>query len=116
MTPPARSGQVMPEDKPADPRSRIRETALSLGFDAVGFCAAGLGPEARERLTRFIAAGFHGDMGWLAARTEQRSHPRALWPEARSVIVVGISYAPEDDPAEILLKRNKGAISVYARN
>jgi epoxyqueuosine reductase len=100
----------------ADPRSQIRDNALRIGFDAVGFCQASLGPEARERLTRFIQAGYHGDMGWLAARAEQRSHPQSLWPEARSVIVVGLSYAPKDDPLAITSQRSKGAISVYARN
>jgi epoxyqueuosine reductase len=82
----------------------------------VGFCRADLGPEAREGLTHFIQAGYHGDMGWLATRSEQRSHPQSLWPEARSVIVLGLSYAPEDDPLSIISQRTKGSISVYARN
>ena len=99
-----------------DPRSQIRERALRIGFDAVGFCQASLGPEARDRLTRFIQAGHHGDMGWLGERTGQRSHPQSLWPEARSVIVVGLSYAPTDDPLAITAQKSKGAISVYARN
>jgi epoxyqueuosine reductase len=99
-----------------DPRGQIRNAALRIGFDAVGFCDAELGPEARARLTHFIAAGYHGDMGWLAARTEPRSHPQSLWPEARSVIVVGLSYAPEDDPLAITAQRSRGAISAYARN
>jgi epoxyqueuosine reductase len=55
-------------------------------------------------------------MGWLADRMEQRSHPQSLWPEARSVIVVGLSYAPKDDPLAITAQGSKGAISVYARN
>ena len=101
---------------PPDPRSQIRQSALRIGFDAVGFCRASLGPEARERLTQFIQSGHHGDMGWLAARTEQRSHPQSLWPEARSVIVLGLSYAPKDDPLAITSQRSNGAISVYARN
>lgn len=100
----------------SDPRDQIREKALGIGFDAVGFCQASLGPQARERLTNFLVAGYHGDMGWLAARTEQRSHPQSLWPEAKSVIVVGLSYAPDDDPLAITTQRSKGAISVYARN
>jgi epoxyqueuosine reductase QueG len=84
-----------------DPAALIRDKALALGFDAVGFGRADLGPEARARLAAFLAAGQHGDMGWLATRAEQRSHPRALWPEAVSVIALGLSYAPEDDPLEI---------------
>jgi epoxyqueuosine reductase len=100
----------------ADPKSLIRDKALALGFDAVGFCRAELGPEARERLAAFLAAGQHGDMGWLAERAGQRSHPRSLWPEARSVIVLGLSYAPEDDPLDVLARPDRGAVSVYARN
>ena len=94
----------------------IRARALALGFDAVGFAPASLGPEARARLGAFIAAGQHGDMGWLAERTEQRSHPQALWAEARSVVVLGVSYAPDDDPLATLGRADRGNISVYARN
>jgi epoxyqueuosine reductase len=99
-----------------DPKSAIRDHALSLGFDAVGFCAADLAPEARRRLTAFLQSGHHGEMTWLATRTDQRSHPQSLWPEARSVIAVGFSYAPDDDPLTILSQPSHGAISVYARN
>jgi epoxyqueuosine reductase len=104
------------EYRAGDPRTQIRDQAMRIGFDAVGFCQAELGPEVRERLTNFVQSGFHGDMGWLADRVDQRSHPRSLWPDARSVIVVGLSYAPEDDPFAITTQRSKGAISVYARN
>ena len=55
-------------------------------------------------------------MGWLASRIEQRGHPQSLWPEARSVVVVGLSYAPKDDPLATTTKHSNGAISVYARN
>ena len=99
-----------------DPRPAIRDRALALGFDAVGFAPAELGPEARERLGAFIAAGQHGDMGWLADRSEQRSHPQALWAEARSVIALGLSYAPDDDPLATLTMPDRGSVSVYARN
>ncbi len=98
------------------PAEQIRSKALELGFDAIGFAPAELGPEARESLQDFVAAGMHGDMGWLADRTAQRSHPRSLWPEARSVICVGISYAPDDDPLATLARPDRGNISVYARN
>jgi epoxyqueuosine reductase len=99
-----------------DPRSLIRDRALELGFDAVGFCRAELGAHARGRLAAFLAAGQHGDMGWLAHRAEQRSDPRTLWPEARSVIALGLSYAPDEDPLATLPLTDRGSISVYARN
>ncbi len=94
----------------------IASKALQLGFDAVGFAPAHLGPEARTRLAAFLAAGQHGDMAWLAERTDERSHPRALWPEARSVVCVGLSYAPAADPLANLARPEVGNISVYARN
>ena len=100
----------------ADVRTLIRERALRLGFDAIGFCRAGLGAEARERLAEFLAAGQHGDMGWLASRTDARTDPRALWPDARSIIALGMSYAPDDDPLATLSVPDRGTISVYARN
>ncbi len=99
-----------------EPKALIRDRALRLGFDAVGFCRAELGPEARARLADFLAAGQHGDMGWLAERTEQRSQPTALWPEARSVIALGLSYAPEGNALATLGRPDRGNISVYARN
>ncbi|WP_419730725.1 tRNA epoxyqueuosine(34) reductase QueG [Lichenicola sp.] len=95
---------------------QIRDQALALGFDAFGICDAALGPEARTRLGNFLAAGYHGEMGWLAERTEQRSHPQALWAEARSVIALGLSYAPDGDPLEIQSRPDRGGISVYARH
>lgn len=104
---------------PANPeavKAVIRDHAMALGFHAIGFAPAALGPEARTRLAAFLAAGHHGDMGWLAERAEQRAHPQALWPEARTVIVLGLSYAPDDDPLAVLARPDRGGISVYARN
>ena len=94
----------------------IRDRALSLGFDAVGFCDAELPEDARTRLVAFIEAGYHGSMGWLADRTAQRSQPNCLWPDVQSVIVVGLNYAPDTNPLENLAKRSTGNVSVYARN
>jgi epoxyqueuosine reductase len=94
----------------------IRAEAHRLGFDAIGFAPARLGPEARERLQAFLTAGMHGGMGWMEARADQRADPRALWPEARSVIALGLSYAPATDPLESLSWQDRATISVYARN
>ncbi len=97
-------------------RDRIRDHALALGFDAVGFTEASLGGEARRRLVDFLASGAHGEMGWLSERQEQRADPRQLWPEARSVVALGLSYAPGEDPRRIQDRPDRGGISVYARN
>ncbi len=97
-------------------RDAITERALAIGFDAIGFAPAALGPESRSRLRDFLAAGQHGEMGWMADRVEQRSHPRSLWPQARSVICLGLSYAPAQDPRATLDRPDRGNISVYARH
>ena len=99
----------------ADIRSAIRDKALALGFDAVGFAPATLGPEARENLRAYLAAGYHGDMGWLAARAGERGDPLGLWPAARSVVAVAMNYGPAGDPLAALRERTRGAISVYAQ-
>jgi epoxyqueuosine reductase len=104
-----------PPPERADTTAAIRDRALALGFDVVGFAPATLGEKARGRLSDYISNGYHGDMGWLAERTQQRSQPTDLWSEAKSVIVVGLNYGPEGDPLEVLSKPERGAISVYAR-
>jgi len=94
----------------------IRKKALGSGFDAVGFCSANVGGLARQRLSEFIEAGFHGDMGWMATRQDQRGFPQILWPEAESIVVVGMNYGPDVDPLAFLSQSAAGNISVYARN
>ncbi len=97
-------------------KEAIRKEAISLGFDAVGFSHASLPEETAENLTNFLALGRHGDMDWLEARANQRVHPQALWPEARSVIMLGVNYGPDEDPLTALDKKSRGTISVYAKN
>ena len=100
---------------PEEAKAAIRAEALRLGFDAVGFAEAHLPEEARARLDAFLAAGMHGTMGWMADRAAQRAHPKALWPEAVSVIALGVNYAPGTDPLAALARRDCGTISVYAQ-
>jgi epoxyqueuosine reductase len=99
-----------------DAKAAIRDQALALGFDAVGFAAAELDAAARDGLAAFLAQGYHGDMGWLAETFERRADPQALWPEARSVVVLGANYGPGEDPLALQERGDRGAISVYARN
>ena len=97
----------------------MRERALASGFDAVGIAAPdGLG-QAALRLRDFLAGGLHGDMGWMATKAARRGNPRTLWPEVRSIIVVGLNYAPSDGhglaASNAAGPRGAGAISVYAQ-
>jgi epoxyqueuosine reductase len=95
-------------------KERLRERALSDGFAAMGICAPDAIPGAATRLEAFVGAGLHGQMGWMAERMHWRGNPAALWPEARSVIMMADVYTPERDPLAVLAQRDKGAISVYA--
>ncbi|CAN7331589.1 tRNA epoxyqueuosine(34) reductase QueG [Bosea sp. LjRoot90] len=72
-------------------------------------------PEAPGRLAGWLDAGHHGEMTWLTERTAERADPATLWPAARSVVMLGMSYAGEGDPLAILAQRDRGAISLYAR-
>ncbi len=98
-----------------DPKAAIRDRALALGFDAVGFAAPRLAERARSDLAEFLARGYHGDMGWLADRAARHGDPALLWPEARSVVALGLDYGPAEDPRKLQEARSRGAISVYAR-
>jgi len=104
---------------PLELRNAIRDEALRLGFDAVGFAAATLAPEARaERLAQlqqFVELGFQGDMGWLGERTPERVDPATLWPGARTVVSVAMNYGPTHDPRTLQDEPALGAISVYAQ-
>ena len=72
-------------------------------------------PQAPERLDRFLAAGAHGDMGWLETTAHRRGDPRVLWPAVRSIVMLGMNYGPDDDPLAVLRQRTRGAVSVYAQ-
>ncbi|MDX2238602.1 MAG: tRNA epoxyqueuosine(34) reductase QueG [Hyphomonadaceae bacterium] len=92
----------------------LRARAAALGFDCIGVADARAPWPAGAALERFIALGRHGDMDWMAARAAERSHPGALWPAARSAIVVGLSYAPDDDSLAFLDNKTHGLVSAYA--
>ncbi|MCV2890707.1 tRNA epoxyqueuosine(34) reductase QueG [Ruegeria aquimaris] len=96
-------------------KERLVARALEEGFVACRICRPGDVPEVPERLAAFVGAGYHGQMGWMAERMEWRGNPAALWPEARSVIMLAESYAPDADPMAVVGQPDRGAISVYAR-
>lgn len=93
----------------------MRRLGGELDLDAIAITTPDSVGEAAPRLARFLDQGRHGDMTWMADRQAERSNPRALWSEARSVIMVGQSYAPESDPLAVLQKRDRAGISVYAQ-
>jgi glutathione S-transferase len=89
-------------------RDAIRARALAEGFDAVGFARAAAPEGAAEGLGSFLARDYHGDMAWMQTTHERRADPEALWPDAKTVITLGVNYAPATDPFEILARREHG--------
>ena len=67
------------------------------------------------RLEHFLAENAHGDMDWLASSADRRTSPLAMWPDVRSIIMLGMNYGPDDDPLAALQARDRATISVYAR-
>jgi epoxyqueuosine reductase len=96
-------------------RAGLAEKASELGFCAVGVARADAAPKAGERLRQWLADGAHGEMIWMEARAAQRGSPAGLWPEVRSVIALGMSYAPAGDPLALAASPERGRISVYAQ-
>jgi epoxyqueuosine reductase len=93
----------------------LKERAVAEGFVAFGIASGSLAPSAGERLRQWLAEGRHGEMLWMEARADQRASPDALWPEVRSVIMLGISYAPAHDPMTLADHPDRARISVYAQ-
>lgn len=94
---------------------QIRDKAAELGFAAVGFARADAAPRAGERLRKWLAEGRNGDMIWMEERAHHRVSPAGLWPDVRSVIALGMSYAPGHDPLALEGQGDRGRISVYAQ-
>ncbi|SFA90167.1 epoxyqueuosine reductase [Poseidonocella pacifica] len=97
-------------------KARLTQAAEDMGFDLCRICRPDAVPQVPDRLAEFLDAGRHGQMSWLGERAHWRGAPNVLWPEARSVIMLGESYTPAHDPLDILAEPEKAAISVYAQN
>ncbi len=98
----------------SDIRAEIEVRARELGFRAFGVAKAKAGAE-RAALEEFLDRAYHGDMAWMAAKRARRGDPKELWPEARSIVMLGADYTPDTPPRDVLGETNRGAISVYAQ-
>jgi epoxyqueuosine reductase len=95
-------------------KERLKARARDVGFDTAALAPASLAGDVGDKLEAFLALGRHGDMEWMAAHTDRRRSPTALWPEARSALVVATNYGPEVDPLARLEATTTGVVSVYA--
>jgi epoxyqueuosine reductase len=93
----------------------IKAKAAELGFAACGIASADAAPQSGQRLREWLAEGRHGSMLWMEERAHHRESPVGLWPDVRSVIALGMSYAPATDPLALEAHPDIGRISVYAQ-
>lgn len=100
---------------PAAIKSALGEEARTRGFGAFGIVKPDAVPELKTRLESYLAGGTYGDMVWLASTAERRASPLTMWPDVRSIIMLGMNYGPDDDPLAILKSHDRAAISVYAK-
>ncbi|MDD3800432.1 MAG: tRNA epoxyqueuosine(34) reductase QueG [Novosphingobium sp.] len=98
-----------------DLKQRFAAEARRQGFVAVGFAPAVDDPVRTQRLTEWLEAGFHGEMAWMEDRADVRRGPASMWPEARSVIALAMSYAPSADPLALESVGSRARISTYAQ-
>ena len=96
-------------------KDTLRAYALTEGFSGFGVTRPDAVPELAERLSAFVEAGHHGTMSWMAERMVWRGDPSALWPEARSVVMLAELYSPQFDPLAIVAQPGRAAISAYAQ-
>jgi epoxyqueuosine reductase len=92
----------------------LKEEAARLGFAACGITRADA-VDGRAALSDWLSADYHGTMGWMAARADQRAAPQSLWSQAKSLIALGMSYAPAEDPLRLADVGHVGRVSVYAQ-
>ncbi len=110
-----RSAAAMRPERPRDIKTVLAKRAHTLGFEIVRVTRPDAIPLSGERLKTFLAAGRHGSMDWMETTADRRADPGTLWPEARSVIMLAMSYAPETDPMDALAEPLNGVVSAYAK-
>lgn len=96
--------------------SVLQNDAKTYGFDTISVAHAALPEVTRQNLREFVAKGRHGSMSWMEETFARRADPQTLWPEAKSVIMLGLNYGPEANPLPQLERTSEGTISVYAQN
>ena len=100
----------------ADLKTLIVDKALALGFDVARVAPGELADRYRLAFDAFLADGRQGDMDWLARTPERRIHPKGLWPDVKSILMLAANYGPTGDPMARLDRRDRATISVYAQN
>ncbi|MDP2696734.1 tRNA epoxyqueuosine(34) reductase QueG [Thalassospira sp.] len=96
----------------------LEAKAREIGFDVCGVARPEIDERNQHRLDEFVAGGEYGTMGWMndPERLPRRRDPRDLWPDVKSVIVLGCNYGPAEDPLTLLDHPDRAMIASYAKN
>ncbi|MCC3861472.1 tRNA epoxyqueuosine(34) reductase QueG [Pseudemcibacter aquimaris] len=92
----------------------ITELAQAAGFDVVRFTLPTDLHENASHFDDFIKNEFHGEMKWMEEKADRRKDPLTLWPDTKSIIMLGKNYGPSTNPLDFLELKEYGNISVYA--
>ena len=91
--------------------------ARAAGFDAARVTTpAAIGPARPSGWRSSCAKAGMATWTWMATTAERRGHPTAMWPEARSIVMLGMNYAPDSDPLAVLGEPGQAAPSPATRN
>ena len=93
----------------------IKSKSAELGFDEFGITNLENFEFNSSKIKEFINNNYHGEMYWMKDKLEIRSDPKNIWNKAKSAIVLGINYGPENNPLKDLKKVKRGYISIYSR-
>ncbi len=96
-------------------KQTLKQKSRALGFDLFRVASPHALARTEENLNAYLSAHYHGSMTWMAHRARERANPELLWPNVRAVILLGMNYAPDDNPLEKLKERSNGLVSVYAQ-
>ena len=110
-----RSSSAARTDRPRDMKAVLAKRAHALGFEIVRVTRPDAIPLSGERLKAFLAEGRHGSMDWMETTADRRADPSVLWPDARSVVMLAMSYAPDTNPMDALAEPLNGVVSAYAK-
>ena len=104
------------QPSPEKLRAYLDAEAAKLGFDVIRVTTPSSIPHVPEHLAGYVAGGNHGSMAWMEETMARRGDPRVLWSDVRSIIMLGMNYGPDRDPLDLLERKDRGSISVYARH
>jgi epoxyqueuosine reductase len=93
----------------------LQKRALENGFDVVRITSPHAISHAPTHLMTWLEQGFAGTMDWMHERVDERADPATLWPQVKSIIMLGLNYGSDHDPLKSLENTEHATIATYAQ-